>query len=244
MQINLSTIFIEIENFIFQILFYLILFPKTFLRGIFKPAWIHQYITGELTKEQTDQFKDYMNPLYFFITNFMVALIIASNATELLAGGTKPFFTAQSILTGSVFYFILPIPFAIALIKISKKAVNAFEYRRAYYIQLVTFGITVFLCILLILLMAQEQNKERYTLFFLEFVLLLILMLWLVAAQIIIFYQEFLLNETEDTKANRFANLLRAIAVTVICFLADFIIIANFDEITNAARAAATTLRP
>ncbi|MCC6261911.1 MAG: hypothetical protein IT311_13715, partial [Anaerolineales bacterium] len=77
MQINLSDIFIEIENFLYQLLFFIVLFPKTVVQSILKPKWIHAYVTDELKKEQAAQFKEYMNPLYFFIVSFFVCTLIA-----------------------------------------------------------------------------------------------------------------------------------------------------------------------
>lgn len=241
MQINLSSVFIEIENFLFQLLFFLVLFPKTLIKGIINPKWIHNYITEELKKEQKEQFKEYMNPLYFFIAVYVIVNIAASTILKNITESDLHVFSAQGLTTSSIIFLLLPIPFAIALIKIAKKSVNNTEYRRAYYMQLIIFGIGLTLFILIGLLMIPLLKEEitgtsepfvpKTLSLIATLIALPVFAVWFFATQTIVFYNEILF--TQAAEGNKSKNWAKAVLFVILCLIIDIVLWANSNLIDN-----------
>lgn len=240
MQINLSSVFIEVENFLFQLLFFLVQFPKTLIKGILNPKWVHNHITDELKKEQHEQFKEYMNPLYFFI---VVYVIVNLTASSILGGETQAgtqVFSAQGLAASSISFLLLPIPFSVALIKIVNRSVVSAEYRRTYYMQLIIFGISLVLFILTSLialpLLAEETPAAGMTLAHTLSLLATLVAfpafgIWFLVAQTIIFYNEAILAQTPVESNLR--KLAKAIGLVALCSLFDIIIFMNSDLIDS-----------
>lgn len=240
MQINLSSVFIEVENFLFQLLFFLVQFPKTLIKGILNPKWVHTHTTDELKKEQHEQFKEYMNPLYFFI---VVYVIVNLTASSILGGETQAgtqVFSAQGLAASSISFLLLPIPFSVALIKIVNRSVVNAEYRRTYYMQLIIFGISLVLFILTSLialpLLAEETPAAGMTLAHTLSLLATLVAfpafgIWFLVAQTIIFYNEAIL--AQPPAESNLRKLAKAIGLVVLCTLFDIIILMNSDLIDS-----------
>ncbi|MCC7117343.1 MAG: hypothetical protein IT310_02365 [Anaerolineales bacterium] len=248
MQINLSDIFVEIENFIFQLLFFLVLFPKTVIQSVIRPKWIHGYVTEELKKAQNEQFKEYMNPLYFFILSYFISSLIAGVILTKIEPGASSLLSAQTLALSAIPYLFLPIPFALGLLFINRKPINEVEYKRAYYIQLIimAIGFMLFLVICLFALpLLTNQNGSLLTSAFYTLITLggfVVATLWFLAAQTITFYNEILQAQTAVEKKSKL--MLKAFLATIACSMADAILMANFGFIGDLIEATKALVTP
>lgn len=247
MQINLSDIFIEIENFLYQLLFFIVLFPKTVVQSILKPKWIHSYVTDELKKEQAAQFKEYMNPLYFFIVSFFVCTLIAGVIVaefETLGDSTS---TLQAIALSGIPFLLLPIPFALGMLFVNRKPINEAEYKRVYYIQLIllSVGLILFMLIVLVSLPLLQESESSFIASALHTIIILLFSLgaslWFFGAQALAFYKEIQLHQTAAQTKTRV--IFKALLATVICLIVDAIIMANFSSIGNLIEASQNVIK-
>jgi len=134
MEINLSSILYDIENLLYEFFLDTALYPKTVLRAFLSPSWIHRYITEEWQKEQKERFKDYLNPLIFWIISYIILLWAVSNSDE------KPL-TLEEFVIRLLVWSLFPIIYTAIMLRLRNISLNQRDFRRPLYIQMMTFGV-------------------------------------------------------------------------------------------------------
>lgn len=63
-----------VEELIFEISSWLLCYPKSLSKALARPSWAVEYVKGELSKDKSGAFDEYMSPALFYA--FSVALVV------------------------------------------------------------------------------------------------------------------------------------------------------------------------
>jgi hypothetical protein len=64
---NLTEIIEGVEKFAYEVLIWILLIPKTLVNIILNPAWVPEYIAGELNDKTDDRFDSYISPVILIL---------------------------------------------------------------------------------------------------------------------------------------------------------------------------------
>lgn len=68
----------SLQDFIFEILAWIVFLPKTLLQAIFKPRQAVQYVNEETGKAPEQQYDEYLHPAFFFLAAIICRIIFRS----------------------------------------------------------------------------------------------------------------------------------------------------------------------
>lgn len=104
----------SLQDFIFEVVVWVLLLPKTIFQATFRPAWMVKYVNAEVEKAPEDQFDEYLAPAIFLVAvavvpnamfNWMGRIVIPSDLTAQLTQNNLISSTLV-ILTCLLFYLI------------------------------------------------------------------------------------------------------------------------------------------
>jgi hypothetical protein len=129
---DLSGIVTAIEDLFYDFVAWIALYPKTLLKTYFRPAWTQQYVSGEWQKPQPERFRDYLNPLIFWLLSMI--LFIWSSSTENIA------ISLEGFVLMMVLFAILPAIMACLMLAAQGVPLTHDHLRRPMYTQMLLFG--------------------------------------------------------------------------------------------------------
>ncbi len=60
-----------VEDFLFETMVWLILWPKTFVKVVTSPGWTNSFVDSELQRSDEERFDQFLSPLLFFILSIV-----------------------------------------------------------------------------------------------------------------------------------------------------------------------------
>ena len=74
---SVFTVLQDLERLIYKILMWVILIPKTIVKIILQPGWVHEYIKVELNSadDESMPFDEYMSPVLLLTVALIPALV-------------------------------------------------------------------------------------------------------------------------------------------------------------------------
>jgi hypothetical protein len=69
---NLTDIIEGVEKFAYEVLIWVLLIPKTLIKIILNPAWVPEYVAGELNDKTDDRFDSYISPVILILITTLV----------------------------------------------------------------------------------------------------------------------------------------------------------------------------
>lgn len=136
MDFRLSDLLYEIEAILYQLFTWLALYPKTLLKGFFKPGWVHSYVNQEFPKELKERFSDFLHPLIMWFFSILVIMWSTTPTAEDAAGTTL-----EELLLSLILLATFPIIFAVIMLRAQGISLTRDTFQRPLYIQMMIFGV-------------------------------------------------------------------------------------------------------
>ena len=126
-----------VEELIFELSSWLLCYPKSLAKALTRPGWAVEYVKGELSKDKSGAFDEYMSPALFYA--FSVALVVLPHIEDvqrtyahLLPESARHLLLASPekfVLTAAILFGACPLGFAwvanaAARTKISRSALR------------------------------------------------------------------------------------------------------------------------
>lgn len=137
-QMDFIRILRSLEEFLYEVMTWLVFYPRTLLRSAFRPIGILEYSRAELRKPEEEQFQDSLSAPLFL----MLSLVI-SHAIELAIGhpmpkvsqaGERLFASYQNlVILRSVMFAAFPLMFALQQVKDSKQPLTRQTLRGPFF---------------------------------------------------------------------------------------------------------------
>jgi len=134
----------SLQDFIFEILTWIVFLPKTLLRIIFKPTQMVKYVNEEMEKPPDKQYDEYLHPAFFFLGTAILRIALPSSRdlTEAL--------TEEGILKTIIQDLIILIFYLVWMEWLNKRPLKRSTLKRPFHIQCYILGSVQFLEILLL----------------------------------------------------------------------------------------------
>lgn len=137
-QMDFIRILRSLEEFLYEVMTWLVFYPRTLLRSAARPIEILEYSRAELRKPEEEQFQDALSaPLFLMLT------LVISHAIELALGAhpfdgdgarAKLFGSYQNlVLLRSLMFATFPLMFALQQVKDSKQALTRRTLRGPFF---------------------------------------------------------------------------------------------------------------
>lgn len=69
---NLTEIIESVEKFAYEVLIWILLIPKTLIKILLNPAWVPEYVAGELNDKTDDRFDSFISPVILILISTLV----------------------------------------------------------------------------------------------------------------------------------------------------------------------------
>ncbi|GAB4419659.1 MAG: hypothetical protein Kow002_07440 [Anaerolineales bacterium] len=136
MDLKLSNLLYEIEEILYQLFTWLAVYPKTLLKGFFKPGWVQSYVHEELAKALKERFSEFLHPIVLWLFSILVIVWSATPSAEDATGTTVEGFFLMLIL-----FATFPIIFAVITLRAIHTPLTRDTFQRPLYTQMLIFGI-------------------------------------------------------------------------------------------------------
>lgn len=125
-----------LEDFIFEIMAWIMLLPKTLFRVIFMPGRAIQYVNGEWDKKPEERFDEFLSPIFFWIIVAVLPLTYTLlTEKELQQSGIFAVFLESKFLLASV-AAALPLLIYVTWIElINNRPIRKSALQRMFYVQ-------------------------------------------------------------------------------------------------------------
>jgi len=126
-----------LEDAVYEILVWILLLPKTLFQILFRPDWIHRYVTTEWDKEPEKRFTDYLSPVLFWllIAVLPVSFGIASPAKEGEARGISGAFVESNLASTVFVMLVYPLIYLVWMQRLRREPIEKISLKRLFYIQ-------------------------------------------------------------------------------------------------------------
>jgi len=146
-NINLVGFIRSVEELVYEIIIWIVLYPKTIFKVLFNPSGMRKYITEEFIKEPEKRFKEYLSPFIFWALSWCIPLLIfvltySGNRDELSASTLRLFSNIEILILN----LLGPVVFTTGIFMVSKENLTKESFRRPFYITLAFFspGLLIF----------------------------------------------------------------------------------------------------
>jgi hypothetical protein len=133
---NLVNLLQSLEDAVFEIVAWLMLLPKTFLRAAFKPFKSIEYVNDEFKKDAEKRFDEYLSPVIFWL---LVAVIPAAyallSAGDLAAGNPTSAIEESNLAQAAIIVLITPLIYMSVMEWVNKRPIRKSNLRRQFYVQ-------------------------------------------------------------------------------------------------------------
>lgn len=175
----------SLEELFYEFMFWLMMFPKTFIQAFFKPGKMFHYISEEWAKEASGRFRNSITPFIFWLISSALFITSFDSTME------TSLITGQSMLL--IFAMILafpPIVFTLVMLRAKYTPMEYENFRRPFHVQLTIFGVFQTLATVFIY-MTNAMSDDVSLLFSLIYLLLLASMpIWLFIAETVVIREE------------------------------------------------------
>lgn len=134
----------SLQDFIFEILVWIVFLPKTLLQVVFKPGQVVKYVNEETEKTTDKQYDEYLHPAFFFLA--AVIFRIAFRSPRDFAGDL----TEEAILKYVVQDLIIFMFYLVWMEWLNKRPLKRSTLKRLFHIQCYILGSVQFLETLLL----------------------------------------------------------------------------------------------
>lgn len=129
----------SLEEFLYEVMTWLVFYPRTFARTLFRPLDTLDYSRAELRKPEDEQYQDTLSPPLFLLLSLVISHLLE------LALRLDPFGQSQSaaaklfasdqnlIILRSLMFGVFPLMFALEQVKISKQPLTRKSLRGPFY---------------------------------------------------------------------------------------------------------------
>lgn len=146
---DLLKIIQSLQDFMYELVVWILLLPKTILRAVFRPGLMVSYVNQEWEKAESDRFDEYLSPALFLLVvavvpntlfNWMGRALVSTDLAAQLTENNLVASTMAVLTCLLVFLFWLQI--------LSRKPVRRSMLKRLFFIQcyLVAPAQLIYLC--------------------------------------------------------------------------------------------------
>ena len=75
---DIGKLFQSIEDAVYEVMVWIMLLPKTFIRSMFRPGWAIQYVNEEWEKKPDDRFDEFLSPVLLWLIVAVFPLTIST----------------------------------------------------------------------------------------------------------------------------------------------------------------------
>jgi len=154
-----------LEDFIFEIMVWIMLLPKTLAQVIFAPVKSIEYVNSEWNKKSEDRFDEFLSPIFFWIIVAVLPLTYTLlTEKELQQGGILAVLMESKILLGAGIA-CLPLLIYVTWIElINNRPIRKSALQRMFYVQCYITSPAVLIITLVVRLTATIVVFQRYLL--------------------------------------------------------------------------------
>lgn len=126
----------SLQDFMYELVVWVLLLPKTIFRAVFRPGWMVAYVNAEWEKDAESRFDDYLSPALFLLVvavvpnalfNWMGRVVVPSDLTAQLTESNLVASTLAVLTCLLIYLFWLQI--------LSKNPVRRSTLKRLFFIQ-------------------------------------------------------------------------------------------------------------
>ena len=142
----------SLQDFMYELVVWVLLLPKTILRAVFRPGKMVAYVNEEWSKDPEDRFDDYLSPALFLLVvavvpnalfNWMGQVVVPSDIAAQLTENNLVASTLAVLTCLLVYLFWLQV--------LSKKPIRRSALKRLFFIQCYVVAPAQFIYVLLAL---------------------------------------------------------------------------------------------
>jgi hypothetical protein len=133
---DFGKLFQSIEDAVYEVMVWVLLLPKTFLRSMFRPRWTIQYVNEEWEKKPEDRFDEFLSPVLLWL---IVAVFPLTVSTILQNGSIKSIQDLigalhDGLLSQALYAMIIPFTYIAWMEWMSDRPVKKSTLKRSFYI--------------------------------------------------------------------------------------------------------------
>lgn len=125
------------EDTLYEVVMWVVLLPKTFLRVLVRPGWIQPYVTSEWEKKPAQRFQGYLSPmLFWFLLGILPYAVWNPNFDS--RSGASPIFVGpveSTFLINAFALIVFPTYYAVVLQRLRREPIEREAIRRLFYIE-------------------------------------------------------------------------------------------------------------
>lgn len=129
----------SLEEFLYEVMTWLVFYPRTLLRTAFRPIQVLEYSRAELRKPEEEQFQDTLSAPLFLMLSLVISHLIelalhlhpfanAGHAAEKLFGSDQ-----NLVILRSLMFAVFPLMFAIEQVRDTKQTLTRTTLRGPFY---------------------------------------------------------------------------------------------------------------
>jgi hypothetical protein len=133
---DFGKLFQSIEDAVYEVMVWIMLLPKTFIRSMFRPRWTIQYVNEEWEKKPEDRFDEYLSPVLLWLIMGVFPLTISTilqngniKTIQDLAGALH-----DGLLSQALYAMIIPFTYIAWMEWMSDRPVRKSTLKRSFYI--------------------------------------------------------------------------------------------------------------
>lgn len=138
-QMDFIRILRSLEEFLYEVMTWLVFYPRTLLRTLLRPIHVLDYSRAELRKPEEEQFQDTLSAPLFLMLSLVISHLIelalhlhpfahAGHAAETLFGSDQ-----NLVILRSLMFAIFPLMFAVEQVRDTKQALTRKTLRGPFY---------------------------------------------------------------------------------------------------------------
>ena len=154
-----------LEDAIFEIMAWIMLLPKTFIRVIFTPINAINYVNDEWGKKPEDRFDEFISPIFFWIIVAVLPLTyILLSEKDFQQGGILVVFLENKIFLGAGIASLLLFIYLMWIELINNRPIRKSALKRMFYVQCYITSPAVLIITLVLRLTTTVQAVQEYLL--------------------------------------------------------------------------------
>ncbi len=134
-----------IDGFLYDVVLWVVLIPKTIVKIIIAPAWSDSYVRSELAKDAAQRYEAYMPPIIFFITTGILPLLAVGRFTCLCPDGILVRFNKlpieSNILVLALVYTSPPLIYSLVILKYKRQSIDRNSLRPVFHTQCLLWAV-------------------------------------------------------------------------------------------------------
>jgi hypothetical protein len=125
----------SLQDFMFELVVWVLLLPKTIFNAVFRPGWMVAYVNQEWEKQTENRFDEYLSPALFLL----VVAVIPNALFNWMGGSSNAGITAQltedNLVASTLSVLVCLLVYIFWLQVLCKQPVRRSTLKRLFYIQ-------------------------------------------------------------------------------------------------------------